>query len=156
VRRWLDSMPARDEPQHFPPAPALSWDEWAQAGRVIPGIREELAAAVAEAPDEFTRAQAATALGYVGDRAGVAPLTAAVEHDVPAVAAAAATALGQLGDPAAIEPLRTALGHADTNVRASATTALGTFDDDSARAAVDRAATDPDPFVRSAAAAARR
>jgi hypothetical protein len=124
VRRWLENIPARDDPQHFPPAPELSWDEWAEAGRAIPGLEGELTTLLADDPDEFTRGQAAIALGFVGGDASVAPLVAALQHDLPAVAMEAAAALGRLGRAEAVQPLRGALEHPDANVRASAATAL--------------------------------
>lgn len=73
------------------------------------------------------RADAAVALGAIGDADGVDALVAALGDPDASVRRAAAGALGVLRDPAAVEPLLTALGDADAEVRAAATDALASI-----------------------------
>lgn len=73
---------------------------------------------------EFARAKSAQALGELGDRRAVAPLTRTLRERSALLRAASAHALGQLKAPAALGPLRVALrvetdAHARSSIKAA-------------------------------------
>jgi HEAT repeat protein len=160
VVEWLRASPVRDDIERSEGAPADAWDsvdDWVRAGRRIPAVDQELSRLLADQGDPVDRSAAAIGLGYLGSEASVAPLIAALEHDVAMVATEAAVALGRLGRPEATESLCAAAASAeDANVRASACTALARLGGARARACLGTARNDPDSLVRKAAEAALR
>ncbi len=155
VREWLDAVPTADAPRPTSAFVFPSWDAWANAGKRIDGLEDALLELLGD-PDSVRRAEAATALGFVGTGAAVAPLVDVLQSDVPHVAAEAANALGRLGRAEAVRPLCEAMDSPDVNVRASAATALGNFATEAARERLKRAASDQSSFVRTAAEEALR
>ncbi|WP_292521130.1 HEAT repeat domain-containing protein [Methanoculleus sp.] len=75
-------------------------------------------------PDTEVRAAVAEALGYIGSRQVIEPLTLALRDRDEAVQIAAARSLGYIGDNCAIEPLILALSDVDDRVRYAALEAL--------------------------------
>ena len=74
---------------------------------------------------ESSRTKSAQALGELGDRRAVAPLTRTLRDLSPLLRAASAHALGQLKTPVALEPLRAALrAETDPHARSSIEAAL--------------------------------
>jgi HEAT repeat protein len=71
------------------------------------------------------RAQAARALGEIGEPETVQPLLGALDDESGLVRCSAARALGAIGDDRAAEPLITALQDRDGAVRREAVRALG-------------------------------
>lgn len=73
---------------------------------------------------DYLRANAAAALGELGDPEAVEPLIAALDDHSPLVRARAAEALGRLGESNALAPLAALLGDADREVRDAAAEGL--------------------------------
>jgi len=111
-----------------------------------------LRAALAD-PYWEVRADAAQALGAVGDRQAVETLIERLQRDdVWSVRARAAAALGALGDRRATPPLREALADMACFVRRAAAVALGRIADPAAAEALTvTAQCDSDATVREAA-----
>lgn len=81
---------------------------------------------VLEDPNWGTRQRAGIALGAIGDRRALEPLTRMLlEDDTQQVRALAALSLGDLGDPGAAKALVSALGEGYGSVRERAAKALG-------------------------------
>ena len=101
------------------------------------------------------RDAAATALGRIGDRRAVTPLTDLLSRESEwDVRIAAAYSLGQLGDPAATARLIEAMADHQPYVREAAAKALGECGDTAATVVLLRALDDEDYLVRAAAARA--
>jgi len=94
------------------------------------------------------RAQAATALGKLGNSSAVAPLIAVLQNQSSAVRGAAANALGKINDSRAVEPLIALLQDSEPKVRALAARALGRLGDGRALAPLQKLAQDADQTVR--------
>ena len=94
-----------------------------------------LAEVLASHTEAEVRADAAAALGAIGDADGADALVAALSDPEASVRRAAAGALGSLRDPATVEALGAALGDADPDVRVAAVASL------------DRIADDADPSI---------
>ncbi|MGD1996106.1 MAG: HEAT repeat domain-containing protein [Anaerolineae bacterium] len=76
--------------------------------------------------DSRVRRGAAAALGELGDRRAVVPLTGALHDEHSSVRRTAVEALGEIGDPQALEPLVTILKDEDANgVKKATAEALG-------------------------------
>jgi len=90
---------------------AFTVDELREAGDV-----EGLIELLALSDDGEVRAEAAQALGDLGDDAATTPLIGRLDDDEPTVRAAAADALGGLADLAALEPLLAASFDPDETV----------------------------------------
>ena len=93
-------------------------------------------------------ADAAVALGEIGDRRAVEPLIMALGAGNEAMSAAAAMALGKLKDALAVEPLIRALSDRAGDVRANAAKALGEIGDRRAVEPLIAALHDQDRDVR--------
>jgi hypothetical protein len=76
-----------------------------------------------------THAEAATALGTIGDPLAVPALVRALKDRYSTVRRAAAVALGSIGDARAFQPLIAALGDGDGFMRTDAAQALGRIGD---------------------------
>jgi len=98
--------------------------------------------------DPAARAQAATALGKLGNSSAVEPLIAALQDQSSAVRGAAANSLGKFSDTHAVEPLIALLQDPDAKVRALAARALGRLGDNRALAPLQQVAMDADAVVR--------
>lgn len=98
-----------------------------------------------------TRANAATALGWIGNKKAVEPLITALKDSEDHVRRAAAFAFIKIKDERAVEPLVTALRDKDERVRKRAASALGSMGDprgvEPLIAALER--EDPDKGIRS-------
>lgn len=105
-------------------------------------------------PDEIAevRANAATALGLMGDGRAIEPLLDCLAEDEYRVRASAIFALGILGDSRAIEAVSRFLHAKDNHLRYLAATALGNIHDPRALAPLIVALGDKEPRVRIAAA----
>lgn len=88
-------------------------------------VLEPLLATLHDSTDNDLRAFAATALGNLGNKQAVTPLTALLTDDSADLRSAAATALGLLKDESVVTVLSELLNDADNNVRRAATQALG-------------------------------
>ncbi len=101
------------------------------------------------------RADAAGALGEIGDLRAVDPLILALNDSYSDVREEAAEALGNIGDPQAVDPLILALNDSDSDVREEAAGALGNIGDPRAVEPLTYLASkDGREWVRAAAAAA--
>ena len=98
--------------------------------------------------DPESRAQAAVALGKLGNSAAVEPLIAVLQDQSSAVRGAAANSLGKFSDTHAVEPLIALLQDPDAKVRALAARALGRLGDSRALAPLQKLAQDADETVR--------
>jgi HEAT repeat protein len=110
-------------------------------------------------PDRTVRADAAQALGQIGDPQAVAPLIAIIEDrdEDWGVRTKAAEALGKLRDRRATGPLVAALADMVSHVRLMAAVALGEIGDPAAEAALASTGEhDSDLSVREAARVALR
>ena len=102
--------------------------------------------------EAIVREAVATALGEVGDAAGVPWLVSAVESDPDRlVQEAAVAALGAIGDPAALDVLLRTVSAGGPQLRRRAVVALTAFDGPAVDAALHAAARDRNPMVREAA-----
>jgi HEAT repeat protein len=102
--------------------------------------------------DEFARAQAAFALGMLGEPA-VDPLVRLLGHEDRDVRMRAAWALGVIGHPA-LKPLLALADGEDTILRVEAIRVLGVIGEGRALNQLFHGLTDPDPRVATRAAAA--
>lgn len=100
------------------------------------------------------RAEAADALGDLGDRRAVPLLVHALTDPSVAVRCTASYALGDLRDLRAVHPLIAVLSDPEAAARRIAAYALGNLGDPSAMEAILDAMTDRDPEVREAASSA--
>ncbi|GAH76877.1 unnamed protein product, partial [marine sediment metagenome] len=82
--------------------------------------------------DKNIRREAASALGKIGDKSAIEPLTKALDDEDKNIRREAASALGKIGDKSAIECLIKALKDEDKNVRREVVSALGKIGDKSA------------------------
>jgi HEAT repeat protein len=100
-----------------------------------------------------TRAQAAHALGKIGDKRALLPLFAALIGDEePHVRSTAAQALAAIGDTRAVEPLTAALKDQESYVRMVVAKSLGELGDERAVDSLVTALKDTDASVRKSAA----
>ncbi|HMA36537.1 MAG TPA: HEAT repeat domain-containing protein [Chloroflexia bacterium] len=107
------------------PKAELSWGLPEEEG--VGELIDQLA--TGEAGDDDTRAEAAFALGQIGDPRAVEPLIAALRDEDTVVRTEAAAALGALGDRRAVEPLIRALYDTQWEVRSNAALSLGALGD---------------------------
>ncbi|HKG15866.1 MAG TPA: HEAT repeat domain-containing protein [Pyrinomonadaceae bacterium] len=109
---------------------------------------EPLTAALARKETEARR-NAAWALGAIGDRRAVTPLTETLRHDADEkTREQAAWALGAIGDRRASEAISAALNDSSADVREQAAWALGAIGDESAVPSLIASLADESPRVR--------
>ena len=116
------------------------------------GALEVLRAGVAPNTPDLVRREAARALGFLGDIAGMAPLLAELATELSdTVNCRAAVALGALRRVEAVDPLIALASdkRANDQTRATAVAALGLLGDPEPVRSITRLATDPGGAVSS-------
>jgi HEAT repeat protein len=136
ILRLEDARVLREPPPAIPPPEPRNRRE-RQAAAAAAASRPDLQKFIAD-PQARIRRRAALAIGRVGLREGVAPLTALLADADAEVRQMAAFALGVLGDPSAETALLKALEDPAPMVQGSAAEALGLLGDASAADAVGR------------------
>lgn len=109
---------------------------------------EPLIEIVRTAKYNLDRAEAAEALGEIGDRRACDALAGALSGSDSLVVTYAARGLAKLGDPRAVTPLLSLLAKDRYDTRISAAIALGEFDDPRVAPALIKAANHPDEDTR--------
>jgi len=135
----LEQQRALRDPGTTPPAAPASTTGPAATTAFVPASTPDLVALALD-PSVAVRRRALLAIGRVGIRDGIAPLTSALQDPEPDVRGTAAFALGLLGAKEAIAPLTAALADQSPLVRGRASEGLGLIGDASAAPAVARAA----------------
>ena len=158
ARETAQDRPKESKPSPRPVEPAATAST-TTAPAPIPAVSTATPAAVPadqfdtlvkalKGDDPVARAQAATALGKLGNSSAVEPLIAALQDHAGAVRGAAANGLGKLADSRAVAPLIALLQDPDAKVRALAARALGRLGDNRALAPLQQLAQDADQTVR--------
>lgn len=106
--------------------------------------------------DQLVKATSVSALGSIGSRAAVQPLTHELANGSYQVREAAAFALGEIGDTDAVPSLIEALQDSYVWVRVNAVNSLGKIRDTRAMPSLTEATHDPDPEVSQRAIQALR